>query len=147
MSRAPFSFRDDPQVPSFDDSKPLFVFDHVCVLCSGGAALLMKLKRAGNVNFTSAQGPLGSALYRHYGIEMDETYLLVTGGEAFARDAGYFRLAQVMGGPWRSMSVLRIVPAPLRRRAYDLIARNRYAWFGKTEACALLTPDQRERLL
>ena len=31
--------------------------------------------------------------------------------------------------------------------AYALIARNRYRWFGKADFCALLTTEQRERML
>ena len=38
-----------------------------------------------------------------------------------------------------------------RRLARDwlhaLIARNRFRWFGKTDHCALLTTEQRSRLL
>jgi predicted DCC family thiol-disulfide oxidoreductase YuxK len=44
--------------------------------------------------------------------------------------------------------VLPIIPRPLHDWAYVLIARNRYRWFGKTaEACAMLTPEQRARLM
>ena len=37
-ARPAYAYRDDPDVPKFDDSKALFVFDGVCVLCSGGAS-------------------------------------------------------------------------------------------------------------
>lgn len=43
----------------------------------------MRFDRRGKVNFTSMQGPLGQALYRHYGIDPDESYLLVADGRAF----------------------------------------------------------------
>ena len=36
------SYRHDPDVPAFDDSRALFVFDGVCALCSGGAAFVMR---------------------------------------------------------------------------------------------------------
>ena len=60
------SYRDDPAVPTFDDSRPLFVFDGVCVLCSGGASWLMRHDKRALVNFTPAQETLGQALYTHY---------------------------------------------------------------------------------
>lgn len=77
INRATFSYRNDPAVPDFDDSKALFVFDGVCVLCSGGAAWLMRHDRHARINLTSAQSPLGQALYHHYGMIMDESYLLI----------------------------------------------------------------------
>lgn len=147
MKRVPFSYRNDHAVPDFDDTKPLFVFDNICVLCSGGASWLMRLERAGDVQFTAAQGELGEALYRHYGMAMDDTYLFIANGRAWSKSEGYFQLAKQLGGIWKLSAIIRIVPRPLRDAFYDMIARNRYRLFGKTEACALLTEEQRARLI
>lgn len=147
MKREPYSYRSDPSVPAFDDSRPLFVFDDVCVLCSSGAAWLMRHDRARKIAFTSAQGDIGQALYRHCGLEMDATYLFLANGRASTMSAGYFALARELGGWWRLAQIGRIVPRFLADALYGLIARNRYRWFGRTEACALLTDDQRARLL
>ena len=145
--KPPYSYRADPEVPQFDDSRPLFVFDGVCVLCSGGASWIMRRDRGARIAFTSAQGAIGQALYRHYGVAIDDTYLLIDEGQAFGLSEGYFRVARVLGGPWRLATLLRLVPRPLRDAAYRLVARNRYRWFGKAEHCVLLTPEQRGRLL
>lgn len=145
--RSPFTYREDANVPHFDDSKALFVFDGVCVLCSGGASWLMRFDRNHRVNFTSAQGPLGQALYTHFGLQMDETYLLIDQGRAYAASAGYLQLCKVLGGPWHLLRIGGIVPSSLRDWVYAQIARNRYRWFGKTEFCVLLDEDQRKRLI
>ena len=148
IARKAFSYRSDPAVPDFDDTHPLFVFDGVCVLCSGGVSRLMRWDAKRRIAFTSAQGELGQALYRHYRLDMDDTYLFIADGRAYTRSAGYLALARRLGGLWRISEILRIVPSGLRDRLYDLVARNRYRWFGKAEAsCRLLTAEQRERLL
>lgn len=147
LARPPYSYRDDPSVPPFDDCRPLFVFDGTCVLCSGGASWIMRADRAGKVAFTPAAGPLGAAIYRHYGMAIDDTYLLLVRGEVYGLSEGYFRLGRELGGMWRLLALLRILPRPLRDAVYRMIARNRYRWFGKVEACVLLTPEQRARLL
>ena len=148
MTRTVYSYRNNPAVPPFDDSRPLFVFDNVCVLCSGGVRFLMQRDPQGRIAYTCAQGSLGQALYRHYGIEMDATYLLIADGRAWSERQGYLKLAEKLGGWWRLAQVGRIVPRPLADALYRLIARNRYRWFGKTQtACALLTEDQRSRLI
>ena len=36
MQATAYSYRRDPNVPPFDDSKPLVIFDGMCVLCSNG---------------------------------------------------------------------------------------------------------------
>lgn len=138
----------EPELPGWDDKRPLFIFDHVCVLCSGGVSFIMRHDKAGKIAFTPAQGPLGQRLCGHFGIDWNATYVFVLGGRAFTKSDGYFEVARVLGGWWRLTLVFRIVPRPLRDWFYDLVARNRYRWFGKTaEACQLLTPDQRARLV
>lgn len=146
-ARPLYTYRNDPDVPPFDDSKALFVFDGVCVLCSGGASWLMKVDRKRRVNFTSAQGPLGQSLYAHFGLQMDESYLLIDGGRAYTASAGYLQLCKVLGGPWHLLRSGGLLPAVLRDWVYAQVARNRYCWFGKTEFCVLLSEDQRRRLI
>jgi predicted DCC family thiol-disulfide oxidoreductase YuxK len=147
MTWAPYSYRSDPLVPAFDDSRPVFVFDGVCVLCSAGASWIMRHDRAGKIAFTPAQGAIGEALYRHYGLAMDDTYLFLAHGRAYGMSEGYFQVARVLGGVWRVAEALRLVPRALRDAVYRLVARNRYRWFGKAEHCGLLSVDQRARLL
>lgn len=147
MSRSAYSYRTDPEVPDFDDERPLFVFDNVCVLCSSGASFLMRHDPSHRIAFTSAQGDVGRALYRHYGLELDESYLFLAHGRAFTMSDGYLALVRELGGWWRVLLVGRLVPRPVRDAIYRSIARNRYRWFGKTQACALLSDDQRSRLL
>ena len=107
----------------------------------------MKHDRAGKIAFTSAQRSLGQALYRHYGLEMDETYLFLARGRASTMSAGYFAVARELGGWWRLAEIARIAPRFILDALYRLVARNRYRWFGKTEACALLSQEQRAKLL
>lgn len=147
VSERVFSYRGDPTVPAFDDGRALFVFDGVCVLCSGGASWLMRHDRKALVNFTPAQEALGQALYRHYDVEMDESYLLVAQGRAFTASRGYLELFRILGGWWHFLRIAAVLPECLRDWLYDLIARHRYQWFGKTDHCALLTAKQRARLL
>jgi predicted DCC family thiol-disulfide oxidoreductase YuxK len=137
-----------PALPDYHDPRPLFIFDHVCVLCSGGVSFIMKHDRAARIAFTPAQGPLGQSLCSHYGIDWNATYVFIRNGRAFTKSDGYFEVARTLGGWWRLTLVFRIVPRRLRDWAYGMIARNRYRWFGKTaEACQLLTPEQRARLI
>jgi len=58
---------------------PIFVFDGHCVLCSTGAAFIMRHDPQGKVRFLSAQSPLGQAIYAHFHLPIDASYLLITG--------------------------------------------------------------------
>jgi predicted DCC family thiol-disulfide oxidoreductase YuxK len=147
ISAVPFAYRNDPAVPAFDDSRGLFIFDGVCVLCTTGTRWLMNHDRKGQCHFTSAQSELGRSLYHHYKIDMDGTYLLIVNGRAYTASRGYIELCGLLGGWWKILRIGLLIPEPLRDWCYALIAKNRYRWFGKTEYCTLLTPEQRARLL
>lgn len=125
----------------------IFVFDGTCVLCSRGAAFVMRHDPVGKVRFLSAQSELGQAVYRHLGMALDDSYVLIAPDGTYAKTGGWLRVAELLGGFYRVALAFRWVPAALRDRAYDVLARNRYRWFGRTGQCALLSPEQRARLV
>jgi predicted DCC family thiol-disulfide oxidoreductase YuxK len=43
--------------------------------------------------------------------------------------------------------VFKIIPAFLRNPVYDLVAKNRYRIFGRTDACRIPTPELKARFL
>ena len=83
----PYSYRTDPQVPRFPDDKGLIVFDGVCVLCTGSAQFVLKRDAGYAFRLTTAQSPLGQALFRHYGLDTEtfETNLVLIDGRAYAK--------------------------------------------------------------
>jgi predicted DCC family thiol-disulfide oxidoreductase YuxK len=150
LPHAAYSYRDDPQVPKFDDSRPVVVFDGVCVLCHGFARFLAKRDTAQVFRFTYAQSALGQGLFRHYGLNPIEfeTNLLIADGLAYGKLAAFSQITRRLGLPWSLLGhAIRPIPARLGDPAYDLIARNRYRLFGRHEVCALPDPSWRERML
>ncbi len=145
----PYSYRADPAVPRFPDDKAVLVFDGVCVLCSGFARFILERDRDFAFRFTTAQSPLGQALFRHYGLATDdfETNLVLADGRAYAKLDSVAIAGVRLGGLWRLLSVLRLVPRPIADWTYDRVARNRYRLFGRSEACMMPPPEWRERFI
>jgi predicted DCC family thiol-disulfide oxidoreductase YuxK len=126
---------------------PIFVFDGYCVLCSTGASFIMRHDVRARVRFLSAQSPLGQAVYAHFGLPLDASYLLITPQGTFTRTTGFFRLADILGGWFRLGKVFWLVPRAIRDPVYSWVAARRYRLFGQSEYCALLSPEQRARLV
>ena len=51
--------------------------------------------------------------------------------------------ATLLGGFWHVPRAGALIPESWRDRLSALVARNRYRCFGKSDYCALLTPEQR----
>ncbi|MEZ5669844.1 MAG: DCC1-like thiol-disulfide oxidoreductase family protein [Alphaproteobacteria bacterium] len=149
MSHRPYSYRDDPAVPRFDDGGPVFVYDGDCVLCSGFVRFVLARDRDARFRFCAGQSPLGAALFRHYGYDaVDfETNLLVVDGRAHVRMAAFVGVMRRLPWPWRLFAVAGRIPRPAGDWLYDRVARNRYRLFGRRARCLVPAPDQRHRFI
>lgn len=145
----PFSFRDDPAVPAFDDQAPVAVMDANCALCSWGARMVHRLDQSKTVRICPVQSPLGAALMRHYGLEPNdpESWLFIENGMPHVDFEAVIHAGQTFGGFGRASLALRVVPKPFRDWLYRRVARNRYAMFGHSDFCALPDPSFQRRLL
>ena len=150
MRYKPFSYRNDPAVPPFDDSAPIVIFDGMCVLCSTGVTWMLARDPAGATRFAVIQDPIPQALYRHYGLDAGafDTFMVLADGVAHTKWEGVLAAGRSMPRPWRWLSRLaRVVPNFAGDPVYDWVQRNRLSWFGSRPACLRPGNEQRARFL
>jgi predicted DCC family thiol-disulfide oxidoreductase YuxK len=130
-------------------SGPIILFDGHCNLCSGWVRFVLAREGRTSFRFASLQSAAGARLLAAHGLPADlQTVVLIEEGRAFDRSTAVARMLRRLRSPWPALGLLiRLLPRPLRDRAYGMVARNRYRWFGRQEACLLPTPAQRERFL
>jgi predicted DCC family thiol-disulfide oxidoreductase YuxK len=148
-ARSAYSYRNDPAVPHFPDDHPVIVFDGYCVLCSGWVRFILAHDRHARFRLLPAQSGIGHALYVHYGRDPEnyETYMLIENGTACYKSEATIRMAEGLGFPWSLAAVLRALPARLRDRIYDFVARNRFRLFGRRDVCYRADAPDAERFL
>lgn len=127
---------------------PILIFDGVCNVCSSTVQFVLKYDRAGVIFFAPVQSNLGRKLAEAHGVNPDDadTFLLVEGEIAFVRSDAALEIAKFLGF-WRWLRVFRIVPRRWRDGAYDLLAKNRYKWFGKRNCCYVPTSEEQARFV
>jgi predicted DCC family thiol-disulfide oxidoreductase YuxK len=128
---------------------PIVVFDGVCNVCSAAVRLILENDREGTIRFAPLQSPLGARLMREHGLDPAdaETFLFVKGGCALVRSDAAVEVARHLRFPWSAFAIFGILPRALRDPAYRLVARNRYAWFGRRGSCFVPSPEERGRFL
>lgn len=128
---------------------PLVVFDGRCRMCARTVRFIAARERTTTFAFT----PSGSATAREVlaplGVDADApgSVVLVEGGRAYVKSTGALRIAARLRAPWSWLRVLLWVPRPVRDGAYGIVARLRYRLYPPTDACALLPPGVRARIL
>ncbi|MCU0335977.1 MAG: thiol-disulfide oxidoreductase DCC family protein [Chitinophagaceae bacterium] len=127
----------------------MVLFDGVCNLCQRSVQIILANDARGVFHFASLQSPLGLQVLQQHGLAAEhlKTFVLVENGQVYTRSTAALRVAGQLRAPWRWLRVLLLVPRPLRDGVYNLIARNRYRWFGKKEECWLPRPEWRSRFL
>ena len=125
------------------------VFDGVCVLCSRWVDFILRHDRSQSIRFAPMQSERGRDFLVANGLDPDDplSLLYVVGDGAFVDSEAILRIAATLGGPWRLAAIARVVPRAWRDRAYRALARRRYRWFGRRDACRVPTPEERTRFL
>ena len=126
-------------------SNAIILFDGVCNLCDGAIAFVIKRDPKKYFRFASLQSETAQKLLgeRH---SLD-TMILIENGNVYLRSTAALRIAKKLRGLWPLFYIFIVIPKFLRDLLYNWIARNRYRWFGKIEACMVLTPELRDRFL
>lgn len=134
-----------PELPD----QPLIVFDGVCVLCSRFARFVIERDAERIFRFTTAQGALGQALFRHYGLNTTdfETNIAIVDGQAFGELDAVAAIMAQLPRPWRWLKLMKLIPEPLSGWLYRRVALNRYRLFGKTEECMVPPTNWQDRFI
>ena len=78
---------------------------------------------------------------------MDSIILIEPGVAYYTKSTAALKIANELGGFWSVLSIFQWLPESFRNIVYDFIARNRYNWYGKKEACMIPTPELQAKFL
>ena len=130
-------------------SQPVILFDGVCNLCNKSVLFVIKHDPRSIFKFASLQSETGRSLLGHYGLSANDlnSFILIMNDKAYTRSTAVLKVTQYLSGPARLLYGFIIVPAFIRNGIYNLIAGNRYKWFGKKDSCMVPSPSLEARFL
>jgi predicted DCC family thiol-disulfide oxidoreductase YuxK len=133
---------------SFDTSKPIIFFDGVCNLCNGSVQFVIRRDKEGKFRFASLQSDAGQEMLKNASLPENvfNSFLLYQDGRLYTRSTAALKVLSQLKG-WKWSGALQLVPPFIRNAVYNLIARNRYKWFGKKDECMIPTPELKSRFL
>ena len=129
--------------------KRIIIFDGLCNLCESTVRFIIRWDHEARFRFASAQSEKGRALCEDHGIDLGElkTVVLLKDGGVYTRSEAFIEIMRELPGPWKILSLLKVIPRPLRDRTYTLIASHRYSWFGQKQECWTPPENVRSRFL
>jgi predicted DCC family thiol-disulfide oxidoreductase YuxK len=128
-------------------SGPIVFFDGVCGLCNRSVDLLLRWDRRHVLRFAPLQGSTAAQLLPPDRIIDLDSFVLIDDAGMHIRSTAVLRALEQVGGPWRAVVLLRVVPGFVRDAVYSWVARNRYRWYGQRAQCRLPTRQEAARFL
>lgn len=129
-----------------DTKKGVVLFDGVCNLCNKSVQLIIKHDKQDYFRFAALDAAYGKAMIARYQINTD-SIVLIEGDQAYTESDAALRIAKRLSGIYPLLYVAIILPKFIRDPIYKMIARNRYKWFGKSDACWLPSLHLRQKFL
>ena len=132
--------------------QPIILFDGVCNLCNSAVQWVIERDKEGRFDFASLQSDaVSTELEGRLGTEetdaLPDSIVLLDSEGVHIRSEAALRIARRLGSPYTLLRLGVVLPRPIRDAVYDLIARNRYRWFGRRDTCMTPTPDLAVRFL
>lgn len=127
---------------------PVVLFDGICNYCNSWVNFAIRNDKNARLRFATLQSATGQKLKEEYGVAPTvDSVILIDNDRAYTYSDAALRIAKYLQWPAKALYALIIVPAFIRQPIYKWIARNRYKWFGKKDACMVPSAEIRGRFL
>ena len=130
-------------------NKGLILFDGVCNFCNSSVNFIIKNDKTDHFRFLPLQSERGKKIVAEYNLDPEnlQTVILLEQGRIYTRSTAALRIARKLSGGWKLMYGFVIVPSVVRDFFYNIIARNRYKWWGQRGSCMIPTPEVKRKFL
>lgn len=125
----------------------ILFFDGVCSLCNSAVDFFISNDKNKMLKYSPLQGITAKKLLEPQYINDLNTVVLYQNGKIYTKSEAIIRGLSSISLFYRPLIFSLILPVKLRDFIYDLIAKNRYKFFGKKDSCRLPTPEERELFL
>src|SRR5699024_4137549 len=127
-------------------TKWIILFDGMCHFCEWNVQFIIKRDPQAKFKFAPLQSEFAKNQFKKE-IPNNDTIILIEESQVYTKSTAVLRIYRQLRGPWPVLYILIFVPRPLRDSIYQIIAKNRYRWFGKKPTCFIPTPEIKKRFL
>lgn len=130
--------------------KEIILFDGVCNFCNNTVLWIIRFDKKNKFVFASLQSDIGKKITNHLGIDtlkVDAIILYAPNISYEIKSTAALKIMNKFGGFWKLTQVFILIPESVRNIVYDFIAKNRYKWFGKKEACMIPSKNISDKFL
>lgn len=127
----------------------IILFDGVCNFCNYWINFILDRDKKDHFKFAALQSEAGQKLLSKFNLSKTDfdTFILIDGESYFTKSTAALKIAKHLSGPVKVLSLLIFIPRIIRDIFYNIIAKNRYRFFGKRDTCRIPTKEERMKFL
>jgi len=135
-------------LPNSIDSK-IILFDGVCNFCNYWVNFIIDHDKEDHFKFAALQSEKGKELLDKFNLPEDDfdSFILISQNKVYKKSLAAFEIAKQLNGWPKILIPFGILPHSLIDLIYDLVAKNRYKFFGKKDACRIPTQEEKAKFL
>jgi predicted DCC family thiol-disulfide oxidoreductase YuxK len=128
---------------------PVILFDGICNYCNKVISFIIRKDKKKIFRFAALQSNAGQRTLQQLNLATDkfESFILLDKGKVYQKSSAVLRLYNKLPWYWKWTQLFWIFPVFIRDYFYNIIARNRYLWFGKRNNCMIPAQGVKERFL
>jgi len=129
--------------------KAIILFDGVCNLCNTSVQFVLRHDYRNQFLFASLQSDAARKLLLQFNHENAKllSIVLIEDKKVYDKSTAALRIGRKLRSPWHFLYFFIIIPKTIRDFLYDIIAKNRYRWFGKRDTCIPVSPEYKNRFI
>ncbi len=129
-------------------SYPIIFFDGNCGLCNKSIDRIISLDKNNVFRYAPIQGQTAIQLLPEELATKLETLIYFENGEFWTESEAVVKILKKLGGMFKFIgAILVICPKLIRDYFYQMVSRNRYSWFGRSDNCRIPTKEERALFL
>ncbi len=127
----------------------IILFDGVCNLCNSTVNFILKRDKDNIFRFAPLQSEKGRDILSPYGKHDNilDSLVFVDEERLFEGVEAVINITKYLKGYRFLYHLLRLLPREISNPLYSWVAKHRYSWFGKRDACRLPRPGEKEKFL
>lgn len=131
------------------EGKKIVLFDGVCNFCNSSVNFIIVRDNKDKFRFAALQSEAGQALLKQFGLSQEDfdSFILIKDNRVYKKTTASLNVVKEFPGLWKLLYIFIIVPPFIRNIFYNILAKNRYRWFGKRDICHIPTPEEKKKFL
>ena len=130
-------------------NKKIVHYDGVGNYCNAKINFIIKNDKQDVFRFVALQSETGQKIIKYLGIDVsiDSIILYEPGYAYFIKSEAVFRIIKHLSSSVKILLIFNFIPTSIKNIFYDIIAKNRYNWYGKKESCMMPTEELKRKFI